>query len=177
MEARTKTIAGCEATTILFTSYPDGAERFARVSRAAQPMLSSAAKLLGEAAKNIDIPLFQRALAAGSPAAALAVAAPALLAADIGPLVAAVPDVLAAVVADQSLVADLLANTTVVVDGRNYKLNSRKAIGEACGYNYSLLVGLVAFALEANFRGPFSAAFAGLLPDRRPGRPETATTP
>lgn len=176
-ESRTKTVAGCEATTLLFPAYPQGAELFARVSRAAGPLIASAGKILGGALKDIEPELFKGALASGNDRMALAVAAPALLAADVGAVFAAVPEVLALIVADQALVADLLATTTVIVEGAQRKLGSRKAIGEAVGYNYALLVGLVAFVLEANFKDPFVAAFAGWLPVRRAAPPAAATAP
>lgn len=157
-DAVTREIAGHEATTLRFPAYPRGAELFARVLVAAQPLLAAASPVLAGALKGLD-PKVLQAVGEGklSPLAALS---PALLA-DAAPIVDAIPAVLAAIVADTSLVTDLLAQTTVIADGENHKLTSRERIGKACGYDYALLAGLVRFAVEVNFAGPLADAFGG----------------
>lgn len=158
MEAVTREIAGHEATTLRFAAYPKGAELFARVLVAAQPLLAAGAPALAGALKGLD-PKVLQAVGAGqvSPLAALS---PALLA-DAAPILSALPAVLAAIIADTSLVTDLLSQTTVIANGENHKLTSRERIGKACGYNYALLAGLIRFAVEVNFAGPLADAFGG----------------
>lgn len=175
----TKEVAGCEATCTPHAGYPDGAELFARVLSAAKPGVSALGALFDAVKAGIDPELFAAASAAASESDSfgpmLAAAAPALLKVDASPLLAAIPDIVRNIIADQALVADLLSLTTVIVDGKNHRLNSRKAIGAAVGYDYALLVGLVWFAIEVNFRGPFVGAFGGILPGaRRRGEPAAA---
>lgn len=169
-EVITRDVAGHEATTIRFEAYPKGAELFARVLMAAQPLLAAASPVLAGALKGLD-PKVLQAVGAGqlSPLAALS---PALLA-DAAPILDAIPAVIAAIVADRGLVADLLAQTTVIADGENHKLTSRERIGKACGYNYALLTGLIKFAVEVNFAGPLADAFGGRSRDSR-GAPAAA---
>lgn len=161
MDAVTREIAGCEATTLRFAAYPKGAELFARLLVAARPLVSAASPLLAGALAGVGAAQMKQ-IAAGqlSPLAALS---PALLA-DAAPVLDALPAVLAAIIADAGLVTDLLSQTTVIANGANHKLTSRTSIGTAVGYNYALLAGLVRFAVEVNFAGPLAGALAGLSP-------------
>lgn len=167
-----RVVADCEATSIPFPAFPTGSALFARVLRAAKPVIAAGSPLLSKAAAGLTKPQLE-AIAAGtlSPLAALA---PTLLA-DAAPFLDALPDVVAAVAGDADLVAALLANTTVIVDGKNCKLNTPAAVGAAVGYDYALLVGLVYLAIEVNFAGPLGAAFAGLLRKPRAAPAEAAT--
>lgn len=169
----TKQVAGCEATSIPFPAFPTGSALFARVLRAAKPAIAAGSPLLSKAAASLTGPQLD-AIREGrlSPLAALA---PALLA-DAAPFLDALPDVVSAIAGDAQLVADLLANTTVIVEGKNCKLNTPAAVGAAVGYDYALLVGLVYFAVEVNFAGPLGGAFAGLLRGR-PVAPAEGETP
>ena len=169
----TKQVAGCEATSIPFPAFPTGSALFARVLRATKPAIAAGSPLLSKAAASLTRPQLD-AIREGrlSPLAALA---PALLA-DAAPFLDALPDVVSAIAGDAQLVADLLANTTVIVEGKNCKLNTPAAVGAAVGYDYALLVGLVYFAVEVNFAGPLGGAFAGLLRGR-PVAPAEGETP
>jgi hypothetical protein len=168
----TKQVAGCEATSIPFPAFPTGSALFARVLRAAKPAIAAGSPLLSKAAASLT-PAQLAAVTAGrlSPLAALS---PALLA-DAAPFLDALPDVVSAIAGDAQLVADLLAGTTVIVDGKNHKLNTQAAVGAAVGYDYALLVGLVYFAVEVNFAGPLADAFAGLLRGRPAAHAEGET--
>lgn len=168
----TKTVAGCEATSILFPVYPKGAELFSRLLVAAQPLFAAGAPVLAGAFKGLD-PNIAKMVGTGklSPLAALS---PAMLA-DAAPILESIPAVLAAIIADASLVTDLLSQTTVIANGGNHKLNTRAAIGAACGYNYALLAGLVRFAVEVNFAGPLADAFGGLSSGSRAVPPAVPT--
>ena len=170
---KTKSIADCEATTIAFHAFPEGAALFGRILRTARPVIAAGAPLLSKAASEIT-PDQRKAVAAGllSP---LAVIVPAVLA-DAAPFFEALPEVVAAIALDQQLVIDLLANTTVVADGKLHKLGSKSTIAQAVGYNYPLLVGLIYFAVEVNFAGPLAGAFAGLSTRGR-GSPSATATP
>lgn len=171
-ESKTKLIAGCEAESMPFPAYPKGAELFARVLLAAKPVLAAAAPVLTKAVASLDAKVM--AAVTEGRLAPIAALSPALLA-DATPILEALPDVVAAITADSGLVADLLASTTVIVGGQNHKLGSRAAVGAAVGYDYALLIGLVTFALEVNFAGPFAAAFGGLSRGRRSVPPAAPT--
>jgi len=168
----TKQVAGCEATSIPFPAFPTGSALFARVLRAAKPVIAAGSPLLSRAAGKLTKPQLE-AIAAGT-LSPLAVLAPTLLA-DAAPFLEALPDVVASIAEDAQLVADLLAGTTVIVDGKNHKLNTQAAVGAAVGYDYALLVGLVYLAVEVNFAGPLAGAFAGLLRGRPAAHAEGGT--
>lgn len=164
----TRDVAGCTATCIPFPGYPTGFELLARTSSAGRAAIGAIGGVLDRVKALVDPKVLSTAIASGSKQALLAAAAPALLAVDAGPLLEALPDVLMAIAADQALVPDLLASTTVIVDGKIHKLNTRAAVGAAVGYNYALLVGLVKLSIEVNFAGPLGAALGGLLPAAGP---------
>lgn len=172
----TRTIGEATAEAMPFTAYPKGAELLSRVLRAAKPSIDGFGPLLQQALSAIDAKSLEAAVATKNWIGLVGL----MLASDkvgeaVASLLSSLPDVIGNIIADTSLVPDLLAMTTVVVDGTLHKLNTAKAVGAAVGYDYALLTGLVRFAIEVNFAGPLAAAFGGLLPGR--GRASPAATP
>lgn len=175
----TRTIGEATAESVAFPVHPKGAELFARVMRAAKPTIDGVGPLLQELLSHVDKTSLDVAVKTKN---WLGLAGLVLESGKIGEpvasLLSSLPDVIAnAIISDAALVPDLLAMTTVTVDGTLHKLATSKAIGAAVGYDYGLYAGLVRLALEVNFAGPFGAAFGGLLRGRGRASPAATQTP